>query len=58
MKETMKYKKKLSFFALITARGGSMGIKNKNLKKIGNLSLLEISILNAKKVKKINQIYF
>tara|TARA_B100000989_G_scaffold296184_1_gene278854 strand:- start:854 stop:1573 length:720 start_codon:yes stop_codon:yes gene_type:complete len=53
----MKYKKKLSFFALITARGGSMGIKNKNLKKIGNLSLLEISILNAKKVKKINQIY-
>ena len=49
----MKYKKKLSFFALITARGGSMGIKNKNLKKkIGNLSLLEISILNAKKIKK------
>ena len=54
----MKYKKKLSFFALITARGGSMGIKNKNLKKIGNLSLLEISILNAKKVKNKSNLLF
>lgn len=52
-----KSKKKLSFFALITARGGSVGIKNKNLKKIGNYSLLEMSILATKKVKKINQIY-
>jgi CMP-N-acetylneuraminic acid synthetase len=55
-KISYKSKKKLSFFALITARGGSVGIKNKNLKKIGNYSLLEMSIFATKKVKKINQI--
>ena len=33
----------------IPARGGSKGIKNKNLKKILNRTLLEISIDHAKK---------
>ncbi len=41
---------------IICARGGSKGIKNKNLKKIGNLSLIEKSIKIAKKLKNIRQI--
>ena len=36
-------------YALITARGGSKEIKNKNLKKIGKLSLLEKSFKIIKK---------
>ena len=38
-------------YALITARKGSKGIKNKNLKRIGKLSLLEKSFKNYKKIK-------
>jgi len=41
---------------IICARSGSKGIKNKNLKKIGNLSLVERSIYIAKKLKNIKQI--
>lgn len=33
--------------ALIAARGGSKGLKNKNLKKLKRLSLVEIAIKNA-----------
>lgn len=36
------------FVALIPARSGSKGIKNKNLKKINNLSLIQIAINVAK----------
>lgn len=36
-------KKKLKILALVPARGGSKGIKNKNLKKINNKSLIEIT---------------
>jgi CMP-N-acetylneuraminic acid synthetase len=43
--------------ALICARGGSKGIKNKNLLKINNKSLLRISIEQAKKITKIKKIF-
>ena len=41
---------------IICARGGSKGVKNKNLRKIGNLTLIEKSIKIAKKLKNIRQI--
>lgn len=43
-------------FAIIPARGGSKGIKKKNLKKIGNKSLLKHAIDCAKKSKYIDKI--
>ena len=43
--------------ALICARGGSKGIKNKNLLKIKNKSLIRISIEHAKKIKSIKRIF-
>ena len=36
-------KKKFRIIALVPARGGSKGIKNKNLKKIKKKSLIEIT---------------
>ena len=45
------------FHALITARGGSKGIKKKNLKKIGKKKLLEISLITAKNSSLFNEIY-
>ena len=53
----MKYKKKLSFFALITARGGSMGIKNKNLKNWESFSFRNINF-ECKKVKNKSNLLF
>jgi len=44
-------------FCFIFARGGSKRIPNKNLKKIGNKTLLEISIELAKQIKKIKKIF-
>ena len=45
-----------SFVALIPARAGSKGIKNKNLKKINNKSLTELAIDVAKKSKIFDKI--
>lgn len=44
-------------FAFIFARGGSKRIKNKNLKKIKNKTLLDITIDQAKSIKKIDKIF-
>ena len=44
-------------YALITARGGSKGIKNKNLKKIGKLSLLEKTCRNIKNSNLFDKIF-
>ena len=41
--------------AFIFARGGSQGIKKKNLQKIGNKTLLEHSISTAMKVKRVSK---
>lgn len=43
--------------AFIFARGGSKGIPNKNLKKVGNKSLVEHSIDSAKEIEEINKIF-
>ena len=43
--------------AIILARGGSKGIKNKNIKLFLGKPLVEWSIIQAKKSKKINNIY-
>jgi len=42
--------------AFIFARGGSQGIKRKNLQKVGSMSLLEHSISVAKKVSRVAQV--
>ena len=49
--------KKDKVIALIPARKGSKGIKNKNLLKINKKTLIELTIDNAKKSKYIDQIY-
>ncbi|RPG95906.1 MAG: acylneuraminate cytidylyltransferase family protein [Candidatus Pelagibacter sp. TMED165] len=46
-----------NFIALITAREGSQGIKNKNLKKINGHPLIAYSIFAAKKSKNIKKVY-
>lgn len=48
--------KKKKIICLIPARGGSKGIKLKNLKKINNSSLVEITINQAKKIKYLDKI--
>jgi len=49
--------KSLIYYALITARAGSKGIKNKNLKKIKKKNLVEISLDAIKKAGEIKKIF-
>ncbi len=50
-------KKNTNIIALIPAKKNSQELKNKNSKKLNNLSLFELAILGAKKSKFINKIY-
>ena len=45
-------------WAIIPARSGSKTIKHKNLQKINGISLIEHSIISAKKIKYIDKIIF
>lgn len=47
----------MKIFAFIFARGGSKGLRNKNLKKINKKSLIQYSVEIAKEIKEINEIY-
>jgi N-acylneuraminate cytidylyltransferase len=47
----------MDVFALVTARSGSKGIPNKNLKQIGNHSLLEWSIKSALKSSQVTKVF-
>jgi len=49
--------KKNRYIALIPARKGSKGIKNKNLLKIKKISLVEMAIEKARASKRIDEIY-
>ena len=49
-------KKNFAILGLIPARSGSKGLKNKNILKIGKKSLIEFSIIEAKKCKKIKKL--
>ena len=46
----------MKILAIIPARAGSKGIKNKNLQRIGNKTLVEYTIDQAKNSKYINTI--
>ena len=48
-------KKIMKYYALICARGGSKGLKNKNL-KINNVHLVGHSIKIARSIKKIEKV--
>ena len=48
----------MNILGVIPARGGSKEIKNKNLLKLGNKSLIEIAIKNSKQSKLINRLIF
>jgi CMP-N,N'-diacetyllegionaminic acid synthase len=47
----------MNIYALVTARSGSKGIPNKNLKYIGNHSLVEWSIKSALKSNQITKVF-
>lgn len=47
----------MNIVALICARGGSKGLRNKNLLKINNKSLIERAINQAKSIKEITRVF-
>lgn len=47
----------MSIVAIIPAKGNSKGLKDKNLRKVGNKTLLERSIIELKKSKSIEDIF-
>ncbi len=47
----------MKIIAVVPARSGSKGVKNKNIHKINGKTLLELAIEVAKKNKRINDIY-
>ena len=47
----------MSFLAIIPARSGSKGIKNKNTIKIKNKRLIEYTFISAEKSKYIKKLY-
>ena len=54
-KKLSKYK---NILGIVLARGSSKGIKNKNLLKLNGKTLIEISLENALKSKRLNKIIF
>ena len=49
-------KKKFKILAVVSARGGSKGVPNKNIKKLNNLPLIVYSLKTLIKIKSIDQI--
>ena len=47
----------MKIIAFVFARGGSKGVKNKNIKLLGGMPLVAHSILVAKTIKEVNEIY-
>ena len=47
----------MNIVAIIPAKGNSKGLKDKNLRKVGQKSLLERSIIELKKSKFIDDIF-
>ena len=48
-------KKRIKIISFIPAKKNSQDLKNKNLKKLNNLSFIELAILDEKKSKLINE---
>jgi CMP-N,N'-diacetyllegionaminic acid synthase len=51
-------KKNLKLWVVIPARSGSQSVKHKNIRKIKNLPLMAYTIIQAKKIKNIDNIVF
>jgi CMP-N,N'-diacetyllegionaminic acid synthase len=48
---------KMKIYGLVTARSGSKGVPDKNIKNVGNHSLLEWSIKSTLKTQSVSQVY-
>lgn len=49
-------KKKFNILAVVSARGGSKGVPNKNIKKLNNIPLIAYSLKTLTKIKSLDQI--